>query len=157
VTWQLAEEPANAGSGTDTVLVARADIPDRNIAINIKIRPNRDPQLPASYWIEVGFELPDNFAGKGIANVPGLILKNTEAARGDALRGASARVLDNLFWIALSENDIERARNKKLLLERGWIDIPVLYESDRRAILTLEKGNPGERLLKEAFDKWETS
>ncbi len=154
VVWRLATEPANKGGGTDTVLIATADIPSRDMQIELKFRPNRDGAMPASHWIEISFTVPDNFVGKGIGNVPGLILKTTEEARGDALRGASARVLDNLFWIALSKDPEERRRNRELLEERGWIDIPILYESGKRAILTLEKGAPGDRLVKEAFKAW---
>ena len=154
VTWTLTEEPVDGGEKTDTVLIAHVDIPERNVALDVKIRPNRDKSIPASYWIEVGFSLPDDFSGEGIANVPGLIMKTTEAARGDALTGASARVLDDLFWIALSQIEVESERNEKLLKERGWIDIPVMYKSNKRAIFTLEKGNPGDQLIEEAFAKW---
>lgn len=154
VTWSLEDEPANAGTGTDAVLVAHAEIPERGMTIDIKIRPNRDASLPASHWIEIGFDLPNEFSEKGISNVPGLILKTTEQARGDALRGASARVLANLFWIALSQNELEKQRNEALLKERGWIDIPVLYETNQRAILTLEKGTPGDQMIEAAFTRW---
>ncbi|MCW2306211.1 hypothetical protein [Rhodobium gokarnense] len=154
VVWSLAEEPSASG-GTDTVLHAHADIPDKNMAVDVKLRPNRDTALPAPYTIEIAFTLPEDFEGGGIANVPGLILKTSEAARGDALRGASARVLENLFWIALSQNDVENDRNQTLLKDRGWIDIPVLFETDKRAILTLEKGAPGDRMIEQAFAKWQ--
>ncbi|MBB4303035.1 hypothetical protein GGD81_002073 [Rhodobium orientis] len=154
VVWSLTEEPSASG-GTDTVLHAHADIPDKNMAVDVKLRPNRDTALPAPYTIEIAFTLPEDFEGGGIANVPGLILKTSEAARGDALRGASARVLENLFWIALSQNDVENDRNQTLLKDRGWIDIPVLFETDKRAILTLEKGAPGDRMIEQAFAKWQ--
>lgn len=154
VVWQLGTEPAANGKGEDTVLTAKADIPSQDTTIEIKIRPNHDTSMPASHWIEVNFSLPNDFRGKGVGNVPGLIMKTTEEARGDALRGASARVLDNLFWIALSQDAEERKRNEELLTSRGWIDIPILYESGKRAILTLEKGTPGDKLVKQAFETW---
>ena len=34
-------------------------------------------------------------------------------------------------------------QNIALLRERNWIDIPIVYDNDQRAILTLEKGTPG--------------
>ena len=154
VTWKLDEEPVSGGTSTDTVLIARAEIPERGMIIDIKIRPNRDADLPASHSIEIGFDLPNEFSEKGIANVPGLILKTTEEARGDALRGASIRVLDNLFWIALSKIDAEQKNNETLLKDRAWIDIPILYQSEQRAILTLEKGGPGDQAIEEAFKRW---
>jgi hypothetical protein len=41
-----------------------------------------------------------------------------------------------------------------LLKERAWFDIPVVYNNNRRAILALEKGTPGERVFAEAFKAW---
>jgi hypothetical protein len=38
-----------------------------------------------------------------------------------------------------------------LLKERGWFDIPVVYNNNRRAILAMEKGTPGERAFADAF------
>ena len=35
--------------------------------------------------------------------------------------------------------------------ERAWFDIPIVHNNGRRAILALEKGNPGERAFEEAF------
>jgi hypothetical protein len=104
--------------------------------------------------VEVLFQVPDNFHAKGIGNVPGLIMKTTEEARGDALAGASARVAQGLFWVALSDRTDEQARNETLLKERGWIDIPLLYENGKRAILTLEKGTPGEKSVNNVLAAW---
>jgi hypothetical protein len=38
------------------------------------------------------------------------------------------------------------------LKERGWFSIPVVYNNNRRAILAMEKGTPGERVFADAFD-----
>jgi hypothetical protein len=38
--------------------------------------------------------------------------------------------------------------------ERGWFDIPVVYSNNRRAILAMEKGTPGERAFADAFKTW---
>ena len=45
-------------------------------------------------------------------------------------------------------------RNLQLLKERGWFDIPIVYNNGRRAILAVEKGTPGERAFEEAFKAW---
>ena len=42
----------------------------------------------------------------------------------------------------------------QLLKERGWLDIPVVYNSKRRAILAIEKGTPGEEVFADAFKVW---
>ena len=36
----------------------------------------------------------------------------------------------------------------------GWFDIPVVYSNNRRAILAMEKGPPGERAFADAFEAW---
>jgi hypothetical protein len=48
----------------------------------------------------------------------------------------------------------DQQRNIQLLKERAWFDIPVVYNNNRRAILAIEKGTPGERAFAEAFAAW---
>jgi hypothetical protein len=48
-----------------------------------------------------------------------------------------------------------RARNVKLLKERSWIDIPIVYGDGKRALIAIEKGAPGARAFAEAFAAWE--
>lgn len=150
--WSVAEETIDGRA--ETVLRMRVEVPERNIAANLTLKPNRDSTLPASHLLEVQFELPEGFSGQGVAEVPGLVMKTTEEARGDALIGASVKVADGYFWVALSNLPDEQERNLSLLRERGWIDIPMLYENGKRAILTLEKGTPGTRAVQQATDAW---
>jgi outer membrane biosynthesis protein TonB len=150
--WSVGEETIDGR--TETVLRMRIEVPERSIVANLSLRPNRDDTLPASHLLEVRFELPQNFTGQGVAEVPGLVMKTTEEARGDALIGASVKVSDGFFWVALSNIPDERERNLTLLQERGWIDLPMLYENRKRAILTLEKGTPGTRAVEQAVTAW---
>jgi hypothetical protein len=41
-----------------------------------------------------------------------------------------------------------------LLKERAWFDIPIVYNNGRRAVLAVQKGEPGKRAFKEAFVAW---
>jgi hypothetical protein len=43
----------------------------------------------------------------------------------------------------------------QLLKERSWFDVPLVYANQRRAIIAIEKGVPGERAFNEAFAAWE--
>ena len=61
---------------------------------------------------------------------------------------------DGFFWIALSSDQGERLSNLALIRERGWIDVPLLYGNDQRAILTFEKGPEGEAAFQQAFAAW---
>ena len=104
--------------------------------------------------VEFSFTVPPAFAGKFIDTTPGMIAKQTEEARGDPVVGAVAKVSDSLFWLALSGLDQDVSRNIQLLKERSWIDIPIRYGNRRRAILTFEKGAPGDKVFADAFAAW---
>jgi hypothetical protein len=40
------------------------------------------------------------------------------------------------------------------LRDRDWLDIPFVYANGRRAVLTFQKGTPGERALREVLNSW---
>ena len=56
--------------------------------------------------------------------------------------------------MGLSNVDADRQRNLQLLKERSWFDVPLVYVNQRRAIIAIEKGAPGERAFNEAFATW---
>jgi hypothetical protein len=100
------------------------------------------------------FNLPQDFAGGGITNVPGILMKQAEQTRGVPLSGLAVKVTTGFFLIGLSSVEADMQRNIQLLKERGWFDIPIVYNNNRRAILAIEKGTPGERAFAEAFAAW---
>jgi len=153
VKWSMVRTSIG-GAEPEPVIRASAEIPDRNLAATLTIRENEDPALPASHLIEIEFDLSQDTEGGAVKSVPGLIMKESEEARGEPLRGAAARVSSGLFWIALSEEPEARERNLSLLRERDWIDIPILYESGRKAILTLRKGDDGLQSVNAAIRAW---
>jgi hypothetical protein len=151
VTWNYVD-----GGADGPLVVANLDVPERGLKIKLTIRKNTDKTLPASHLIEVVTDAQANFPGKGINSVPRLVMKPGEDARGQPLIGASAKVADGFFWIALSALDTDVKANLALLKERDWIDLPLVYGSGQRAILTFEKGTPGERALDQAIAAWGT-
>ncbi len=153
VVWSV-EEETNLDGKTQSVLNAEIEIPERDVKVGIRIKPNDDTSLPASHLVEIRYEFPESFAAGDVVNVPGIVMKPTEEARGDALIGASVKVSPGYFWIALSSLPNEQQRNLALLRERGWIDIPMLYESGKRGILTLEKGAAGTEAVEKAVSSW---
>lgn len=153
VTWAMTNE--SIGGGTPEPIVRAAiDVADRSMKVTLVFRKNRDAALPASHLIEVSFELGPKFTGGGIANVPGIIMKATATDRGDPLAGASARVSNGLFWIALSASAADAERNMTLLRTREWIDIPMQYANGKRAILTVRKGTTGDKAIDDALAAW---
>ncbi|OYZ85907.1 MAG: hypothetical protein B7Y01_05480 [Xanthobacter sp. 17-67-6] len=129
-------------------------IPERRMALSFVLRRNTDQTLPASHTIEIGFTLPADFPYGGITNVPGIRMKQTEAAQGAPLVGLSVRVNPTYFLVGLSAVPADRQRNIQLLQTRPWIDIPVVYTNNKRAIIAFEKGVPGEQAFQDAFTAW---
>jgi S1-C subfamily serine protease len=140
-------ETISPGPGLAPELAVRADvqIPERRMTVMWSLRRNTDKALPASHTIEIMFTLPADFPGGGIANVPGILMKQTEQARGTPLSGLAVKVTDGFFLIGLSPVDTDVLRNMQLLKERSWFDIPIVYTNGDRAILAMEKGPPGDR------------
>ena len=149
-------ETVSPGPGLAPELAVRADveIPERHMRMTWSLRRNTDKALPASHTIEVQFTLPADFSEGGIGNVPGVLMKAGEEARGVPLAGLAVKVTNGYFLIGLSAVDIDKQRNIKMLKERDWLDIPIVYTSGKRAILAIEKGTPGQRAFDEAFRAW---
>jgi hypothetical protein len=154
VTWRT--ETVSPGPGMAPELVVRADlqIPERHMAVTWSLRRNTDKALPASHTIEVMFNLPPDFPGGGISNVPGILMKDSEEVRGMPLAGLAVKVTNGFFLIGLNAADAEMQRNVQLLKERTWFDILIVYANGGRAILTMEKGPAGERAFADAFAAW---
>lgn len=149
-------ETVSPGPGMAPELAIRADveIPERRIKMSWSLRRNTDRALPASHTIEILFTLPADFAEGGISNIPGVLMKQTEQTRGVPLSGLAVKVTNGFFLIGLSAVDVDMQRNVELLKQRSWFDIPLVYNNNKRAILAVEKGAPGDRVFEEAFRTW---
>ncbi|MDE2602628.1 MAG: hypothetical protein KGL62_09710, partial [Bradyrhizobium sp.] len=154
VVWRTEPVKAGAGQPTDIAVRADIDIPDRQFKMTMSFRRNTDTSLPASHTAELTFILPPDFSGGGVSNVPGILMKSNEQARGTPLAGLAVKVTDGFFLVGLSNVESDRARNIQLLKERSWFDVPLVYVNQRRAIIAIEKGAPGERAFNEAFTAW---
>lgn len=144
--------------GTDEMglptLVGRANIPARNMGVELLIRKNSDPTLPASHLMEINFSVSETFIGGSVAGLPGVLLKNEELVQGSPLIGASARVVGNSFLFALSASPEDSATNNALITGRKWMDIAIIYATGKRAIITLEKDQAAQDLFTEVFAAW---
>jgi hypothetical protein len=154
VVWRTEQVKAAGAQQSDIAVRADIDIPDRKFKMTMSFRRNTDTSLPASHTAELTFILPPDFAGGGVSNVPGILMKSNEQARGTPLAGLAVKVTDGFFLVGLSNVDADRARNIQLLKERSWFDVPLVYVNQRRAIIAIEKGAPGERAFNDAFAAW---
>jgi hypothetical protein len=154
VVWRTQTVSVGPGQPPDLALVGEVTIPERRMVVTLTIRRNLDQTLPASHTIEVLFALPRDFQFGGVAEVPGVLMKASEQARGVPLVGQAVRVTNGFFFIGLSSFDMDRNSNLQALRTRPFFDIPVRYDSGRRGILTVEKGTTGDRAIEEALQAW---
>jgi hypothetical protein len=126
VIWRTEPIKATGNQKPDIAVRADIDIPDRKFKMTMSFRRNTDSSLPASHTAELTFILPQDFSGGGVGNVPGILMKSNEQARGTPLAGLAVKVTDGFFLVGLSNVDSERTRNLQLLKERSWLDVPLV-------------------------------
>ncbi|RTL48305.1 MAG: hypothetical protein EKK40_17520 [Bradyrhizobiaceae bacterium] len=154
VVWRLDQIAPSSKQKPDTAIRADIELPDRKLKVTLTIMRNTDPSMPAtSHTIEVLYTVSPDF-GNTIANVPGIYAKSPDQPRGTPLAATSVKVQDGYFLIGLSNVDVDRDRNIQVLKERSSLDIPMVYGNQKRAILSLEKGAPGDRVFRDAFAAW---
>jgi hypothetical protein len=154
VIWRIEQIKASGNQKADVGVRADIEIPDRKFKMTMSFRHNTDTSMPASHTAELTFNLPQDFSGGGVSNVPGILMKSNEQSRGTPLAGVAVKVTDGFFLVGLSNVDADRSRNLQLLKERSWFDVPLVYVNQRRAIIAIEKGAPGERAFNEAVAAW---
>jgi hypothetical protein len=124
----------------------------KDTVATVTIYKNNDANLPASHLVEVQFS--GELGTSPIQKVPALVLKPTEQARGQPLAGAAVPVTGDLFWIALSDDKDQAAKNLQLLREGSWFDLPILFNDGAQGLLTFEKGIPGDKLFETVMAAW---
>src|SRR5262245_30058159 len=152
--WRTETVTPGPGQPPEHAIRADVEVPERKLAMTWSLRRNTDKGLPATHTVEIMFKLPADFPSGGISNVPGILMKQAEQTRGTPLAGLAVKVTPGFYLIGLSNAETDKDRNLQLLKERSWFDIPVVYNNNRRAILALEKGTPGERVFADAFKAW---
>lgn len=150
VAWRTEQIKPVGNQKADVAVRADIEIPDRKLKMTMSFRRNTDSSLPASHTIEIT-TLPQDF---GIREIPGILMKSNEQARGAALAGLAVKVTDGFFLVGFSNDEADRVRNIALLKERAWFDVPFKYTDGQRGILAIEKGELGERAYAAAFAAW---
>lgn len=155
IVWTLVKESPGNDQPPEPAIRAEATIPAKNLQLRMTIRRNADPTLPASHIVEMIFLTPQGFEGGGIENVLRIAMKTSEQEAGSPLLGIPAKIADGYFLVALNDSKADQQANETLLQSRSWIDIPIVYKSGRRALITMEKGIPGEKIFDEALKDWQ--
>ena len=155
VRWSVDTPSTGSNATPETMVRAGVAIPERQLTLNWTLRRNQDRSLPASHTIDLKFAVAEDFSHGGIANVPGLLMKDSETARGTPLRGTSVKVTEAYFLVGLTAAEPDRGANIALLRGREWFDVPIVYRDNRRAILAFQKGAAGARAFDQAFAAWD--
>jgi hypothetical protein len=123
------------------------------MTVSWEMRRNTDRSRPASYTIEIAFNLPPSFRG-GVGNIHGLLMKPSEQARGTPLTGLSVTTSKDSFLVAVPADQTDLRKDIQLLRDEKWLAIPIVYGNGTRAILAIQKGPPGELALADALKAW---
>ncbi len=141
VTWGVGTSQPEEGHSRRPTLRADIQIPDRTNAL-LTLKQAEGGGTSNSYRIEIAFHPTDTLHGN-VAGVAGILMKAGEQARGLPINVRTLRTGPGTFVIELSGTGYFGQQNLDLLREREWIDIPIIYEDGRRAIMTLAKGASG--------------
>jgi hypothetical protein len=155
IVWSLVQESPGGDLPPEPAIRAEASIPGKDIQLRMTIRRNTDQTLPASHIIEMIFLTPEGFDGGGVDNILRVAMKSSEQDAGSPLIGIPAKIADGFFLVALNDTKADEDANLTLLRGQDWIDVPVVYKTGRRALLTMEKGIPGEKVFDEALKAWQ--
>lgn len=152
--WSEVQESPGAGKPPEPAIKAVVSIPDKDMGLSMTIRRNADPTLPASHIIEMIFITPEGSAEGGVDNILRVALKSDEQQPGSPVIGLPAKIGDGFFLVALNNSKPEIDANMNLLGNQKWLDIAVVYKSGRRALITMEKGLPGEKVFGDVLKAW---
>lgn len=150
VAWRV-DRIKVSGRPDELVIHGDVEIPFMNLTMAMNIRRNADSALPASHTIDMKIALRPGNAGS-VSTVPGVMMKFKEKARGTPLNALSVKVTEGWFLLGLSNQ--QSAYNLRLLQERAWFDIPMVYANGRRGILVVSKGCQGEDVFHEVLAAW---
>ncbi|MFD9899070.1 hypothetical protein [Mesorhizobium sp. NPDC059025] len=155
IVWSVVQESPGGDAPPEPAIRAEVTVPAKDVQLRMTIRRNADQTLPASHIIEMIFLTPQGFEGGGIDNVLRIAMKTSEQEAGSPLIGVPAKIADGYFLVALNDTKADQDANLTLLRNQEWIDIPVVYKSGRRALITMEKGLPGDKVFDEALKAWQ--
>src|SRR5262249_37437596 len=105
VVWRTEPFKGSGNQRADIAVRADIDVPDRKFKMTMSFRRNTDSSLSVSHTAELTFVLPPDFSGGNVSNVPGVLMKANEQARGTPLAGFAAKGSDGFFLIGFYNDD----------------------------------------------------
>ena len=152
VAWRT--QPGTGANAGDNSIVAQVVLPDRPLSMTMTLLRNLDRSLPASHTIEVKFDIPADSPTQGILDVVGVMMKPNEEVSGQQLAGTRVKVAKDFFLMGLSAIELDVQHNMQVLKDRPWLGIPFVYNSNSRAVLSIEKGDTGSKIIADEIARW---
>ena len=154
VVWSVIQDSPGEGVPDEPAIRADVSFPDKKINLRMTMRRNADQSIPASHLIEMIYTVPEDFDGGVIENVQRVTFKDSEQSAGNPLAAIPMKIADNFFLVALNDARTAVDMNLTLMRRQQWIDIPITYRNGRRALLSIEKGVPGDKVFDEVLKGW---
>ena len=151
IAWRVETVPAEGVRLSTTTVRGDIQVPGHIDAV-LTMRGGTD--APTGHTIEITFNPTTDVPHRAIASMPGILMKLSEQTQGIPFAARTMQTTAGSFLVELSGLEGYRQRNVKLLRERAWFDVPIVYKDGRRAILSLEKGVSGARVFDEALADW---
>ncbi len=155
VVWSADNTSSGPNQPPAFRISAQVTLPEAKMRVTMTIEKNTVATLPASHTFTWRFERDEGSTFPVISEVGMVLMRDEGAAEGDPLAGVPAKITPNDYLMALAAPEALLKANLGALTRRGWYDLPMKMTGDLQAKLTLEKGNPGQRLLAEALEKWD--
>jgi len=154
VIWRTEQIKAAGGQNADIAVRADIEIPDRKFKMTMSFRRNTDTSLPASHTAETDIHPAAGFHRRRRRQRAGHSdeIQRTGArhAAGGARRQGHRRLLPGRSVECRCRPPAQPAASEGTLLVRRAL----VYVNQRRAIIAIEKGAPGERAFNDAFATW---
>lgn len=155
VSWRVDQTPATAGGSAEPAITAEVNVPERALSLTMTIRRNLDKALPASHTIELKFVVPAGQPTRGILDVAAIQMKPNDEVAGLQLAGSRVKVSNDFFLMGLSAIDMDVQSNLQMLKDRPWVGILFVYSSNSRAVLSIEKGDTGRKIIADTLAQWQ--
>jgi hypothetical protein len=152
--WKLDSVSGGPGQPIDTGVRGTSEFGDSGLTLDLMFRRNRDAALPVSHTLELKFGHTDKAQVGAVRDISLPEMRANETQIGTPMAGIAVPVRDNLFLIGLSNLPTDVTRNFELLTSRGWIAFQTRFVDGRRALLLVEKGAIGDRVIADAQMAW---
>ena len=152
--WKLDSVSGGPGQPIDTAVRGTSEFGDSGLTLELMFRRNRDAALPVSHTLELKFAHSDKAQVGPVRDISLPEMRANETQIGTPMAGIAVPVRDNLFLIGLSNLPTDVTHNFELLTSRGWIAFQTRFADGRRALLLVEKGAVGDRVIADAQMAW---